>query len=109
LNIIAAVLGSVGLISAIYIILIMARLSQKLGAVIKMRGYYRGFYVSVVFLLVSLTAHFMKTGMLLASAQAPAWLNNGWFYLLTHHLPFAIGTSISLAITLRYWDWLLRE
>lgn len=109
MNIIAAVLGSGGLMSAIYVILILARLSQKLGAVTKMRSYYRGFYVSVVFLLVSLTAHLMKTGMLLASPQAPAWLNNGWFYLLAYHLPFAIGTSISLAITLRYWDWLLRE
>lgn len=109
MNIIAAVLGSAGLMSAIYITLIMARLSQKLGAVTKMRSYYRGFYVSAVFLLVSLIAYFLKTSVLLASEQAPALLNNDLFYLLTHYLPFAIGTSISLAITLRYWDWLLKE
>jgi hypothetical protein len=70
LNIVAAVLGSAGLMSAIYIILIMARLSQKLGAVTKMRGYYRGFYVSAIFLLVSLIAYFLKTSVLLASERA---------------------------------------
>jgi len=109
LNIVAAVLGSAGLMSAIYIILIMAKLSQKLGAVTKMRGYYRGFYISAIFLLVSLIAYFLKTSVLLASEQAPALLNNDWFYLLTYYLPLAVGTSVSLAITLRYWDWLLKE
>jgi hypothetical protein len=95
--------------SAIYITLIMAKLSQKLGAVTKMRGYYRGFYISAIFLLVSLIAYFLKTSVLLASEQAPALLNNDWFYLLTYYLPLAVGTSVSLAITLRYWDWLLKE
>jgi len=109
LNIVAAVLGSAGLMSGIYITLIMARLSQKLGAVTKMRGYYRGFYVSAIFLLVSLIAYFLKTSVLLASEQAPTLLNNDFFYLLTYYLPLAIGTSISLAITLRYWDWLFKE
>ena len=109
MSIVAAVLGSAGLMSAIFITLIMARLSQKLGAVTKMRGYYRGFYVSVIFLLVSLIAYFLKTSVLLASEQAPPLLNSNLFYFLTYCLPFAIGTSISLAITLRYWDWLLKE
>ncbi len=109
MNIVAAVLGSAGLMSGIYITLIMARLSQKLGAVTKMRGYYRGFYVSAIFLLVSLIAYFLKTSVLLASEQAPTLLNNDFFYLLTYYLPLAIGTSISLAITLRYWDWLFKE
>ena len=109
MNIVAAVLGSMGLISAIYITLIISRLSQKLGAVTKMRGYYRGFYVSAIFLLVSLIAHLLKTSVLLASEQAPALLNSDLFYLLTYYLPLAIGTSINLAITLRYWDWLLKE
>ena len=109
MNIVAAVLGSAGLMSAIYVTLIMARLSQKLGAVTKMRGYYRGFYVSAIFLLVSLIAYFLKTSVLLASEQAPALLNNDWFYLLTYYLPLAVGTSVSLAITLRYWDWLFKE
>jgi hypothetical protein len=109
LNIVAAVLGSMGLISAIYITLIISKLSQKLGAVTKMRGYYRGFYVSAIFLLVSLIAHLLKTSVLLASEQAPALLNSDLFYLLTYYLPLAIGTSINLAITLRYWDWLLKE
>jgi len=109
LNIVAAVLGSMGLISAIYITLIISKLSQKLGAVTKMRGYYRGFYVSAIFLLVSLIAHLLKTSVLLASERAPALLNSALFYLLTYYLPLAIGTSINLAITLRYWDWLLKE
>lgn len=109
MNIVAAVLGSVGLISAIYITLIMASLSQKLGAVTRMRGYYRGFYVSAIFLLVSLIAYFLRTSVLLASEQVLALLNNDLFYLFTYYLPLAIGTSIGLAITLRYWDWLLKE
>jgi hypothetical protein len=98
-----------GLISAIYITLIMSRLSQKLGAVTKMRGYYRGFYVSAIFLLVSVIAYLLRTSVLLASEEAPTLLNSDLFYLLTYYLPLAIGTSLSLAITLRYWDWLLKE
>jgi hypothetical protein len=109
LNIIAAVLGSMGLISAIYITLIISKLSQKLGAVTKMQGYYRGLYVSAIFLLVSLIAHLLKTSVLLASERAPALLNSDLFYLFTYYLPLAIGTSINLAVTLRYWDWLLKE
>jgi hypothetical protein len=109
LNIVAAVLGSMGLISAIYITLIISKLSQKLGAVTKMRSYYRGFYASAIFLLVSLIAHLLKTSVLLASERAPALLNSDLFYLLTYYLPLAIGTSINLAVTLRYWDWLLKE
>jgi hypothetical protein len=87
----------------------MASLSQKLGAVTKMPGYYWGFYVSAIFLLVSLIAYFLRTSMLLASEQVPTLLNNDLFYLLIYYLPLAIGTSISLAITFRYWDWLLKE
>jgi hypothetical protein len=98
-----------GLISAIYITLIMSSLSQKLGAVTKMRGYYRGFYVSAIFLLVSVIAYLLRTSVLLASEEAPTLLNSDLFYLLAYYLPLAIGTSISLAITLRYWDWLLKE
>jgi hypothetical protein len=109
LNLVAAVLGAAGLMSAIYVTWILARLSQKLGAVTKMRAYYRGFYVSALFLLVSLVAYFLKTTVLLNSEHAPALLNSDLFYLLTYYLPFAIGTSINLAIAFRYWDWLLRE
>lgn len=104
-----AMAGSIGLMAVIYIMLILAELSQKLGAVTKMPRYYLGFYVSAAFLGVALLSRFLKISTLPAPNQSLPFSTNELFYLLTYYLPLAIGMTISLALTLIYWGWLFKE
>lgn len=98
-----------GLIAIIYVVLILAELSQRLGAVTKMRRYYLGFYIGGIFFVISLISRVLKISVFSTRQQNLAFLNEDVFYLLTYHAPLAIGTTISLAVTLLYWGWLLKE
>ena len=106
--ILTAILGTVGLVSLLYALLILARLGQKLGAVTRMPPYYRGYYVSVCLLGVAMIARLLRASVFWSDSAAPV-LNEPLFYLLLFHLPLAIGLAISLAITWYYWGWLLKE
>jgi hypothetical protein len=106
--ILAAILGTIGLLSLLYALMILARFGQKLGAVTKMPRYYRGYYVSVFFLGVALIARLLRASVFWSDSAAPL-LVEPLFYLLLYHLPLAIGLAISLAITWHYWSWLLKE
>ncbi len=109
MNIIAALFGSAGLIAIIYIVFILAELSQRLGAVTKMRKYYRGFYLGATFLFVSLLVRLLQIGAFYTPPQTAALLNDDLFYLIVYSLPLALGATTVLLITLRYWSWLLTE
>ena len=102
-------LSPLGTISLIFLFFILARLSEKLGAVIKMAAYYRWFWVGQGFLGIALIAQFLRIGVLLTKQASYLWLDTPAFYLLTYHLPMAIGVTISLVVTWRYWSWLLTE
>ncbi len=103
------VLSPLGTISLIVLFIILARLSEKLGAVTKMAPYYRWFWVGLGFMVVALLAQFLRIGLLLAKQDSDFWLDTPAFYLFTYHLPMAIGITISLIVTWRYWSWLLTE
>jgi hypothetical protein len=108
--IVGAIFGSVGLISLLYGLIILARFGRKLGAVTKMRPLYRGYYVAVVLIGIALIVRFIRASVFWAPpATIPPSLNEPIFYLLLYHLPIAIGMTISLGITWHYWNWLLKE
>ncbi|MGD8623288.1 MAG: hypothetical protein PVF47_00120 [Anaerolineae bacterium] len=110
LNIIGAILGSLGLISLISALLIMAQFGRKLGAVTKQRPFYQGYYVAAACLGLALLARFIRASVFQAPPEAtPALLNEPIFYLFVYHLPLAIGLSGGLVITWHYWSWLLKE
>lgn len=88
---------------------ILARISERFGAVIKMAPIFRYYYVGLVFLAISLVTHFVVVYVLLALEKTPAWVNSSLFLLLAYHLPLAIGLSLGLVITWRYWSWLVTE
>jgi hypothetical protein len=102
-------LSPLGTASLIFLFFILARLSEKLGAVTKMAPYYRWFWVGLGFLAVALFAQFLRIGVLLTTQASFLWLDTPAFYLITYHLPMAIGVTISLVVTWRYWSWLLTE
>jgi hypothetical protein len=88
-------LSPVGTISIMFIFFILARLSEKLGAVTRIPPFYRWFWVGITTALTEQTSYPL--------------LNDPTFYLVTYHLPMTIGVSIALAVTWRYWHWLLTE
>ena len=103
------ILSPLGTISVIFLFFILARLSEKLGAVTKMPPYHRWFRVGQGFLVVALISQFLRISVLLTRQASYLWLDTSLFYLITHHLPMAIGVTIGLVVTWRYWSWLLTE
>jgi hypothetical protein len=110
MNIVGAILGSVGLFSLIYALLILAQFGRKLGAVTKMRPYYKGYHLAACCVGLALVMRFIRATVFWAAPDTiPALLNSPTFYLLLYHLPLAIGVSLGLVITWHYWSWLLKE
>jgi hypothetical protein len=109
-GIIGATLGAMGLISVLYALVILAQFGRKLGAVTKMRPFYRGYYVAAGCVGLALVMRFIRASVFWAPRETiPSLLNAPAFYLLLYHLPLAIGLSLGLAITWHYWGWLLKE
>lgn len=97
------VLGYVGISVAL---LIVARLSQKLGAVTRARPYYVGFYMCVVLIWLGIGTRVFLSLSPLASFQE---MNQNTLYvLLVDGLP-ALAITIALAIAWYYWSWLIAE
>lgn len=109
MSVVAAILGSVGLASLIYALVVLAHFGRKLGAVTKMRPFYYGYYVAIGFLCLALIVRFIAASVFWASSEAAPMLNQPVFYLVLHHLPVAIAMTISLVVTWHYWNWLLKE
>ena len=109
-SVVGAILGSVGIISLIYGLFVLAQFGRKLGAVTKMRAFYRGYYAAAGCLGLALVVRFIRASVFWAPPETiSAALNAPLFYLLLYHLPLALGLSVGLAITWHYWSWLLKE
>jgi hypothetical protein len=108
-NIVAALAGSLGLLSLILATWILAQLSKRLGEVTKMPHYYRGFYVGIACLSIAVMTHFLRMSVFLAEELGPSIFHSDVFYLCTYYIPLTIGMTLNLAIAWRYWSWLLRE
>lgn len=102
-------LGVIGLIAVLYMLYILANLSQRLGAVTKLKPYYRGFYVAMALLAISLLARVSLGSMALSTeygAEMPGYL---LLVLAVYHVPFVAAMALSVAIAWRYWSWLFKE
>ncbi len=95
--------------AVIYLLYIFATLSRRLGAVTKMKPYYRWLHVAMGLALVSLACEWLVSMQRAMPQTAPDWLLSEWFYLLGHTIPLSIAVVLALIIVLRYWGWLFRE
>jgi hypothetical protein len=110
MEIIGAILGSVGLASLVYVLLILAPFGRKLGAVTKMKPYYKGYYIAASLVGVALVIRIVRASVFWAPRETiPSLLSSSLFYLFLYHLPLAIGLCLGLLITWYYWSWLLKE
>jgi hypothetical protein len=109
-NIIGAIIGSLGVISLIFALVVLGQFGRKLGAVTKMPAYYQGYYIAAALLTLALIVRFVRATVFWAPpADITPALNAPFLYLFLYHLPVAVGLTIGLAITWRYWSWLLKE
>jgi len=108
MTVLMALLGAMGLASLIYTIFLLATVNQKLGAMTKMRPYYRWLYVAAFFITIALLTRLLRTSVFWAPQQAPQLLNSDFFYFATYYVPLSVGMTIALMVTIKYWGWLLR-
>ncbi len=106
LTIPAALVASIAMV---YLLYILAILSRKLGAVTKMKPYYRWLYVAVVLVVVSLACEWIVLMLRTEPQATPDWLLSEWFYFAGHTVPLVAAAVLALMIVLRYWGWLFRE
>ena len=93
-------LSTVGLLAVIYMLYIFATLSRRLGAVTKMKPYYRGFYVAMGLVAISVGV---------AVLPRPITEDGHATYFLAYYTPLILAGAVGLAIAYRYWGWLFRE
>ena len=109
MNVLIGLAGSLGLLAVTFTLFILAALSQRMGEVRKMPPLYRGFFLGAACLIIALLVRFLRVSALLASPEGLAFLSDNRFYLLTYHMPLALGLTVSLWVVWKYWSWLLRE
>lgn len=97
------------LVAEMYMLYILSILSRKLGAVTKMKPYYRGNYVAMALILIAVIAHSLRLTSLISPDVLPSALNSEAFYVAVYDLPMAAAATLGLLIALRYWGWLFRE
>jgi hypothetical protein len=100
MTILLGLLGLIGPIAIIIALLVMASLSQRLGAVTRRTPLYRWFYISAVFVMGGLIWRFL-------TLVAPDIF--GHQNPLLYDIPLAVGLVIALVVAWRYWSWLLSE
>lgn len=104
-----ALLGSAGLIALVYVIFfLLIVINQKLGAMTKMKPYYRWLYVTAYGIVIAFLTRLLRTSVLLAPEKAPSLLNSQVFYVAVYHIPLSVGMTIALMVMIKYWGWLLR-
>jgi hypothetical protein len=96
-------------IAVLYLLYIFVMLSRKLGAVTKMKPYYRWLYVALALVVVSLVCEWIAWTLRTVPQTAPELILSEWFYFLGHTVPLVVAAVVALVIVLRYWGWLFRE
>ena len=96
-------------LATVYLLYIFATLSRKLGAVTKMKPYYRWLYVALALVVVSLACEWIVLMLRISPQAAPDWLLSECFYVAGHTVPLVVAAVLALSIVLRYWGWLFRE
>ena len=102
---IPAALISLG--AVLYLLYIFVVLSRKLGAVTKMKPYYRGLYWAMGLVGVALIGESLHLTTYVIPEVLPG--QSDAVYLLTVTLPLLAAAILALVVVLRYWSWLFRE
>lgn len=101
--------GLLSTASILLLLYILARLSERFGAVVKMPPLYKYYYLALGLVIISLLTQFITVGAQLTLLPGFDWLKAPWFLLILYHLPLGVSMTIALIVTWRYWSWLITE
>lgn len=96
----------IGPISIAVAMTVMARLSKRLGSVMRTPRYYMMFYLGAGLMAVSVLARLLNIGR--GDAIADMLVHDPVAILLYVGLP-AVAITLGLVAAWRYWSWLLAE
>jgi hypothetical protein len=105
----ALVAWIVGLGSVIYLLLILAELSKRLGEVTKWPPYYRGLYVGAGLVALALVGRALIWNEAISPDVDSVFLQTSTATMLLDRLPMAVGVTLSAAVAWRYWRWLFKD
>lgn len=100
------VLGLFGYGAIAVAMIVLGRLSQRLGSVTHARPYYLGLYVAAGLVMISIVVRLLFITRPDISLGAEE--QNLVYTLLNVGLP-AIAVTLALVVTWYYWSWLLAE
>lgn len=90
----------IGLVAVMVLLYLLATLSRRLGAVTKMKPYYRGFYIAMLGVLMAIVSALLRPTSAVPDTSV---------YLAIYYVPLVLAGVISLVVAYRYWGWLFRE
>ena len=102
-----SLLGTTGTLSLIILFFVLARLSERFGAVVKMNPLYRYYYLSLLLAIIASATHIAVVRV--DSPDIPDWVVNPWFLIVAYHLPLMAAVTIAIYVTWQYWGWLITE
>lgn len=95
---------SLGVLSAVVLALVLARLSRKLGEAMKLPSYYYCYYVAVAFFLLTIGLRWWET--------SHGHYGVAMSYIVTFALDtlsFFAGITMVFLTSFKYWGWLKDE
>lgn len=102
----AHIAGLLGYLAMALALIVLGRLSQRLGEVTHAKPFYLGHYLAATLVICSIMARFYFITRGQSSAQAA---NQNLVYTLLNDGLVALGITIGLIVTWHYWSWLLAE
>jgi hypothetical protein len=99
-------LGALGMISIAVALVVLGRLSYRLGRVTGAGPSYRGFYVAAALVGIGAAA---RMSNLVGDTAASLNLHQNVFWVFLYHGAPAAGLTLGVFVAWRYWSWLLAE
>jgi hypothetical protein len=100
------IIGLLGFSSVAVALLLLARLSRRLGTVTHAQPHYRGLYLAALLVFAGVAA---RLGYLTNFIGSGGDLTHNLVYIvLCDGLP-ALGVTLGVMVTWYYWSWLLAE
>ena len=104
LNNVTTLLSAAAPFGLMIMLWVMAQISRRFGEVTHRPPLYRGFFVALGLTLFPLLARLLAMGL---TEDERANLGSAALAALAYDLPLALGITLSVIITWRYWGWLV--
>jgi hypothetical protein len=98
--------GVAGELSIAFGLVVIASLSRRLGSVTRTSPYYVWLYVAAFMLCISVLARLLNLGR---GLDVAATLHEHLLWVFIYKGLPALGITLGVIVTWRYWSWLLAE